>query len=259
MKYGILPDLEKKLRRRREALGQARGRALASRDGERGRNSRYRIALDRNSGNRLVEGEREKLLRLDEVLHKRVIGQDEAVQLVANAVIRARSGIKDPRQPDRLFHLSRPDRRWKDRAWENPGGGALRYRRKPGAHRYERVPGTPHGFTPYRGASGLRRLRRGRAAERGRCAEALFGYPVRRNRESRTRDVFNTLLQILDDGRLTDSQGRTVDFKNTVIIMTSNIGSEYLLQGVTREGEIREDARTTVMDALKAPFHAGVS
>ncbi len=132
---------------------------------------------------RLVEGEREKLLRLEELLHERVIGQDEAVRLVADAVLRARAGIKDPRRPDRLLHLPRADRRRQDRAGQDAGRDALRQRGQPDPHRHERVHGAAQRLAADRRPAGLRRLRGGRPAHRGGAAQALLRPPLRRDRE----------------------------------------------------------------------------
>jgi ATP-dependent Clp protease ATP-binding subunit ClpB len=202
---------------------------------------------------RLVEGERDKLLRLDEVLHKRVIGQNEAVQLVADAVIRARSGIKDPRRPIGSFIFLGPTGVGKTELAKTLAEALFdteenlvridmsEYQER---HTVSRLIGAPPGYVGYEEGGQLTE-----AVRRKPYSVILFD-----EIEKAHRDVFNTLLQILDDGRLTDAQGRTVDFKNTVIIMTSNIGSEYLLQGVTQNGEIREDARDSVMGALRRHF-----
>jgi ATP-dependent Clp protease ATP-binding subunit ClpB len=202
---------------------------------------------------RLVEGEREKLLRLDEILHHRVIGQDEAVQLVADAVIRARSGIKDPRRPIGSFLFLGPTGVGKTElaktlaeALFDSEDNVIRldmseYMEK---HNVSRMIGAPPGYVGYEEGGQLTE-----AVRRKPYSVILFD-----EIEKAHHDVFNVLLQILDDGRATDSQGRTVDFKNTVIIMTSNIGSQYLLEGVTPEGEIEESARDAVMRELRSHF-----
>ncbi len=202
---------------------------------------------------RLVEGEREKLMRLEDILHERVIGQDEAVQLVADAVLRARSGIKDPRRPIGSFIFLGPT-----------GVGKTELARTLAASLFDteenmvridmseymekfavsRLIGAPPGYIGYE--------------EGGQLTEAVRRKPycvlLFDEIEKAHPDVFNILLQILDDGRVTDSHGRTVSFKNTVIIMTSNIGSSFLLDGITVNGDIREDARQAVMDELKLGF-----
>jgi len=202
---------------------------------------------------RLVEGEREKLLRLEDILHERVIGQDEAVQLVADAVLRARSGIKDPRRPIGSFIFLGPT-----------GVGKTELARTLAVSLFDseenmvridmseymekfavsRLIGAPPGYVGYE--------------EGGQLTEAVRRKPycvlLFDEIEKAHADVFNILLQILDDGRVTDSHGRTVSFKNTVIIMTSNIGAPYLLEGITANGEIREESRISVMNELKRGF-----
>jgi ATP-dependent Clp protease ATP-binding subunit ClpB len=202
---------------------------------------------------RLVEGEREKLLRLDEILHRRVVGQDEAVQLVADAVIRARSGIKDPRRPIGSFIFLGPTGVGKTELAKALAQSLFdsednmvridmsEYMEK---HTVSRLVGAPPGYVGYEEGGQLTE-----AVRRKPYSVILFD-----EIEKAHHDVFNVLLQILDDGRLTDAQGRTVDFKNTVIIMTSNIGSHHLLEGVTDDGEIREPAREAVMRELRAAF-----
>jgi ATP-dependent Clp protease ATP-binding subunit ClpB len=202
---------------------------------------------------RLVEGEREKLLKLDELLHRRVVGQEEAVRLVADAVIRARAGIKDPRRPIGSFIFLGPTgvgktelARTLAEALFDSEENMVRidmseYMEK---HTVSRLIGAPPGYVGYE--------------EGGQLTEAVRRKPycviLFDEIEKAHHDVFNVLLQILDDGRVTDAQGHTVDFKNTVIIMTSNIGSQFLLDGVTPEGEIREPARVAVLSELRREF-----
>ncbi len=202
---------------------------------------------------RLVEGEREKLLRLDEILHERVIGQDEAVQLVADAVIRARAGIKDPKRPIGSFLFLGPTgvgktelARTLAEALFDSEDNIVRidmseYMEK---HAVSRLIGAPPGYVGYDEGGQLTE-----AVRRKPYSVVLFD-----EIEKAHADVFNVLLQILDDGRVTDSQGHTVNFKNTVIIMTSNIGSHHLLEGVTPSGQITNDARTSVMNDLRSHF-----
>jgi ATP-dependent Clp protease ATP-binding subunit ClpB len=202
---------------------------------------------------RLLEGEREKLLRLDEVLHERVIGQDEAVQLVADAVIRARAGIKDPRRPIGSFIFLGPtgvgktelSRALAEALFDSEENmvrlDMSEYQER---HTVSRLMGAPPGYVGYEEGGQLTE-----AVRRKPYSVVLFD-----EIEKAHPDVFNTLLQILDDGRLTDAQGRTVDFRNTVVIMTSNIGSLYLLEGVTERGEIAEEARARVMGDLREHF-----
>ena len=254
LKYGVLPDLEKKLREEEERLSNRQQGSQLLR--EMVTEEEIADIVSRWTGipvTRLVEGEREKLLRLDEVLHRRVIGQDEAVKLVADAVIRARAGIKDPRRPIGSFIFLGPTGVGKTELAKTLAEALFdteenlvridmsEYQER---HTVSRLIGAPPGYVGYEEGGQLTE-----AVRRKPYSVILFD-----EIEKAHRDVFNTLLQILDDGRLTDAQGRTVDFKNTVIIMTSNIGSEYLLEGVIQNGEIREDARASVMDALRRHF-----
>ncbi len=202
---------------------------------------------------RLVEGEREKLLRLEDILHQRVIGQDEAVQLVADAVLRARSGIKDPRRPIGSFIFLGPTgvgktelARTLAEALFDSEENMVRIDMSEYMEKFavSRLIGAPPGYVGYEEGGQLTE-----AVRRKPYSVLLFD-----EIEKAHPDVFNILLQILDDGRVTDSHGRTVSFKNTVIIMTSNIGSAYLLEGITSSGDIREDARKSVMNELKAGF-----
>jgi len=202
---------------------------------------------------RLVEGEKEKLLKLDEVLHGRVIGQDEAVQVVADAVIRARAGIKDPRRPIGSFIFLGPTGVGKTELAKTLAGTLFdseeniiridmsEYMEK---HSVARLIGAPPGYVGYEEGGQLTE-----AVRRKPYSVVLFD-----EIEKAHHDVFNVLLQVLDDGRITDSQGRTVDFKNTVIIMTSNIGSPHLLEGIDRDGVIKESARSLVMIELRKHF-----
>ncbi|MFG1643303.1 ATP-dependent chaperone ClpB [Amycolatopsis sp. NPDC049252] len=202
---------------------------------------------------RLQEGEREKLLRLDEILHERVIGQDEAVRLVADAVIRARSGIRDPRKPIGSFIFLGPTGVGKTELAKTLAAALFdseenmvrldmsEYQER---HTVSRLLGAPPGYVGYDEGGQLTE-----AVRRKPYSVVLFD-----EIEKAHPDVFNTLLQVLDDGRITDAQGRTVDFRNTVIIMTSNIGSQHLLDGVTSTGEIKPDARDAVLAELRHHF-----
>ncbi|HPW69925.1 MAG TPA: AAA family ATPase, partial [Deltaproteobacteria bacterium] len=202
---------------------------------------------------RLVEGEKEKLLRLDDILHKRVVGQDDAVQAVADAVIRARAGIKDPRRPIGSFIFLGPTGVGKTelakalaQALFDTEDNMVRidmseYMER---HTVSRLIGSPPGYVGYEEGGQLTE-----AVRRKPYSVILFD-----EIEKAHHDVFNVLLQILDDGRATDAQGRTVDFKNTVIIMTSNIGSHDLVEGISGTGEIGEDVRNAVMADLRMHF-----
>jgi ATP-dependent Clp protease ATP-binding subunit ClpB len=199
-----------------------------------------------------VEGEREKLLKLDEVLHQRVVGQHDAVQRVADAVVRARAGIKDPRRPIGSFLFLGPTGVGKTELAKTLAAALFdsedamvrvdmsEYMEK---HSVSRLIGAPPGYVGY--------------DEGGQLTEAVRRRPYTvilfDEVEKAHPDVFNVLLQILDDGRATDAQGRTVDFKNTVIILTSNIGSPHLLEGV-RDGQITLAAEAAVMGELRRAF-----
>ena len=253
LRHGRLPQLEAEL----QAL-----EAVAGEGGEdrllREEVTEHEIAeiISRWTGiplTRLVEGEREKLLRLDEMLHRRVIGQDEAVGLVADAVIRARSGIKDPRRPIGSFIFLGPTGVGKTELAKTLAEALFdteenivridmsEYMEK---HTVSRLIGAPPGYVGYEEGGQLTE-----AVRRKPYAVILFD-----EIEKAHPDVWSVLLQILDDGRVTDSQGHTVDFKNTVIIMTSNIGSPHLLEGVTDTGEIKKHAREAVDRELRANF-----
>ena len=202
---------------------------------------------------RLVEGEKEKLLRLDDILHQRVVGQDDAVQAVADAVIRARAGIKDPRRPIGSFIFLGPTGVGKTElaktlaeALFDTEDNMIRidmseYMER---HTVSRLIGSPPGYVGYEEGGQLTE-----AVRRKPYSVILFD-----EIEKAHHDVFNVLLQILDDGRATDAQGRTVDFKNTVIIMTSNIGSQSLVEGISGTGEISEEVRNAVMAELRLHF-----
>jgi ATP-dependent Clp protease ATP-binding subunit ClpB len=203
---------------------------------------------------RLVEGEREKLLRLDKILHERVVGQDDAVQLVSDAVIRARAGIKDPRRPIGSFIFLGPTGVGKTELAKALASSLFdsednivridmsEYMEK---HAVSRLIGAPPGYVGYEEGGQLTE-----AVRRKPYSVVLFD-----EIEKAHPEVFNTLLQLLDDGRLTDSQGRTVDFRNTVVIMTSNIGSHHLLDGgIGSDGELTASARAAVTSDLRAHF-----
>ncbi len=202
---------------------------------------------------RLVEGEREKLSRLDEILHERVVGQDEAVRLVADAVIRARAGIKDPDKPIGSFIFLGPTGVGKTELAKTLAQSLFdseqnmvridmsEYMEK---HSVSRLVGAPPGYVGYEEGGQLTE-----AVRRKPYSVILFD-----EIEKAHPEVFNVLLQILDDGRATDSQGRTVDFKNTVVIMTSNIGSTHLLESVTMTGTVSDSAREAVLAEMRQHF-----
>ena len=252
LRHGKLPQLERQLAEAEKASSSTGPRLLRESVTE----DVIAEIVSRWTGipvSRLVEGEKEKLLRLDEILHRRVVGQDEAVQAVADAVIRARSGIKDPRRPIGSFIFLGPTGVGKTElakalaeALFDTEDNMVRidmseYMEK---HAVSRLIGSPPGYVGYE--------------EGGQLTEAIRRKPYSvvlfDEIEKAHPEVFNVLLQILDDGRVTDSHGRTVNFKNTVIIMTSNIGSTDLLEGVRATGGISESARGAVMAQLRAHF-----
>ncbi len=252
LRHGKLPELQKTLKEYEESLEQKQEQYRFLRDFV----SQEEVGeiVSRWTGipvTRLVEGEKEKLLRLDKVLHQRVIGQDEAVQAVADAVLRARSGIKDPRRPIGSFIFLGPTGVGKTELAKTLAASLFdteenmiridmsEYMEK---HTVARLIGAPPGYVGYEEGGQLTEQVR-----RKPYSVILFD-----EFEKAHHDVFNVLLQILDDGRLTDAKGRTVDFKNTVIIMTSNIGSHFLMEGIDDQGNIKEEARTNVMRELRA-------
>ena len=202
---------------------------------------------------KLTESERSKTLHLDELLHKRVIGQEEGVEKVTEAIIRSKAGIKDPTKPIGSFLFLGPTGVGKTElakalaeALFDDEGNMVRidmseYMEK---HSVARLIGAPPGYVGYDEGGQLTE-----AVRRKPYSVVLFDEV-----EKAHPDVFNVLLQVLDDGRITDSQGRTVDFKNTIIILTSNIGSQYLLEGIGEDGRIRPEAETAVMNDLRAHF-----
>jgi ATP-dependent Clp protease ATP-binding subunit ClpB len=254
LRYGKLAELERRLEAEEEKLQNKQGGRRLLREVV----TEEEIAsiVSRWTGipvSRLTEGEREKLLRLDKVLHERVIGQDEAVQAVADAIIRARSGLKDPRRPIGSFIFLGPTGVGKTELAKTLAEALFdtdenmvridmsEYQER---HTVSRLVGAPPGYVGYEEGGQLTE-----AVRRKPYSVVLFD-----ETEKAHADVFNTLLQVLDDGRLTDAQGRTVNFRNTVIIMTSNIGSQYLMDGVTPEGELKPDARALVMAELRGHF-----
>ena len=254
LRMGKLPDLERRLHAEEEQLASRQGgtrllREVVTED-------EIAAIVSRWTGipvSRLQEGEREKLLRLDEILHERVVGQDEAVQLVADAIIRARSGIKDPRRPIGSFIFLGPTGVGKTELAKSLAAALFdteenmvridmsEYQER---HTVSRLVGAPPGYVGYEEGGQLTE-----AVRRKPYSVVLFDEV-----EKAHSDVFNTLLQVLDDGRLTDAQGRTVDFRNTVIIMTSNIGSQYLVQDAVAGGEIKPDVRELVLGEMRGHF-----
>ena len=202
---------------------------------------------------KLMEGEREKILHLDDILHKRVIGQDEAVQKVTEAIIRSRAGIADPNRPIGSFLFLGPTGVGKTELAKalaeslfDDEHNIVRIDMTEYMEKFSvsRLIGAPPGYVGYDEGGQLTE-----AVRRKPYSVVLFD-----EIEKAHPDVFNILLQVLDDGRITDSQGRTVDFKNTIIILTSNLGSSYLLDGINEQGEISEDAKDKVAQLLKQSF-----
>ena len=254
LRYGKLAALEKELKEMEKKLAerQKTGRLLREEVTE----EEIAEVVSRWTGipvSKLMEGEREKLLKLDKILHRRVVGQNEAVRAVVDAVLRARAGLKDPNRPIGSFIFLGPTGVGKTELAKSLAEALFdteenmvridmsEYMEK---HAVSRLIGAPPGYVGYE--------------EGGQLTEAVRRKPycviLLDEIEKAHPDVFNILLQILDDGRLTDSHGRTVDFKNTVIIMTSNLGSEYLLEGVTAKGEIKPEAKEQVMQLLRRSF-----
>ncbi len=253
LKYGTLPDLEKKLEEEKKKADEGKdARLLKEEVGE----EEIAEVISGWTGipvSKLVESEREKLLKLPEILHKRVIGQDEGVQAVAEAVLRARAGLKDEKRPIGSFIFLGPTGVGKtelakalSEALFDSEKNMIRidmseYMEK---HSVSRLVGAPPGYVGY--------------DEGGQLTEAVRRKPYSvilfDEIEKAHPDVFNILLQLLDDGRLTDNQGRTVDFKNTIVIMTSNIGSNYLIDGIRQDGTIDADVKQKVQDETKKYF-----
>ena len=253
LKYGRLPEAKRQLE-------EAERRAQSAKESNilRDRVTDEEIAriVERWTGipvSRLVQGEREKLLTLDETLHKRVVGQDEAVQAVTEAIQRSRAGIQDPNRPIGSFLFLGPTGVGKTelaktlaQALFDDEANLVRIDMSEYMEKFSvsRLIGAPPGYVGYEEGGQLTE-----AVRRKPYSVVLFDEV-----EKAHPDVFNVLLQVLDDGRITDSQGRTVDFKNTILILTSNLGSEYLLGGIRENGEIEESAKAQVEALLRRSF-----
>lgn len=255
LKYGKLPELKKQLEAAEEAAEKEKGKAdNLLRD--KVTDEEIARVVARWTGipvSKLMEGEREKLLNLENILHQRVIGQDEAVTKVSEAILRSRAGIQDPNRPIGSFLFMGPTGVGKTELAKALAQSLFdddtnivridmtEYMEK---HSVSRLIGAPPGYVGYEEGGQLTE-----AVRRKPYSVVLFDEV-----EKAHPDVFNILLQILDDGRVTDSQGRTVDFKNTIIILTSNLGSDYILDGINEQGEISAEARENVSKLLKSHF-----
>ena len=254
LKYGRLPELKKQLEEEEAKAEQAEGKHTLLRD--KVTDEEIARIIERWTGipvARLMEGEREKLLHLEDTLHKRVIGQNEAVKRVSEAILRSRAGIQDPNRPIGSFLFLGPTGVGKTELAKTLAAtlfddekNLVRIDMSEYMEKYSvsRLIGAPPGYVGYEEGGKLTA-----AVRRKPYSVVLFD-----EIEKAHPDVFNVLLQVLDDGRITDSQGRTVDFKNTIIILTSNLGSSVLLDGIGADGEIREDAKQQVHELLRRSF-----
>ena len=253
LQYGKIPALRKALEAEEQIAADSKARSLL-----RDKVTEEEIAriIERWTGipvAKLMEGEREKLLHLEDILHQRVVGQDEAVRLVSEAILRSRAGIADPNKPIGSFLFLGPTGVGKTElaktlaeALFDSEKNLVRIDMSEYMEKFSvsRLIGAPPGYVGYE--------------EGGQLTEAVRRHPYSvvlfDEVEKAHPDVFNILLQVLDDGRITDSQGRTVDFKNTILILTSNLGSQYLLEGINADGEISQEARDQVDQLLKRSF-----
>ena len=253
LQYGTIPELKKQLEEQEAYAAQSKEDNLL-----RDKVTEEEIAriVERWTGipvAKLMEGEREKLLHLEDILHQRVVGQDEAVRLVSEAILRSRAGIADPNRPIGSFLFLGPTGVGKTElakalaeALFDSEKNLIRIDMSEYMEKFSvsRLIGAPPGYVGYEEGGQLTE-----AVRRRPYSVVLFDEV-----EKAHPDVFNVLLQVLDDGRITDSQGRTVDFKNTIIILTSNLGSQFLLDGIGPDGEISEDAKAQVNDLLRHSF-----
>ena len=253
LQYGKIPELKKALEAEEQIANESKQRSLL-----RDKVTEEEIAriVERWTGipvSRLMEGEREKLLHLEDILHQRVVGQDEAVRLVSESILRSRAGIADPDKPIGSFLFLGPTGVGKTElaktlaeALFDSEKNLVRIDMSEYMEKFSvsRLIGAPPGYVGYEEGGQLTE-----AVRRKPYSVILFDEV-----EKAHPDVFNILLQVLDDGRITDSRGRTVDFKNTIIILTSNLGSQYLLDGIGEDGEISQQARDQVNELLKRSF-----
>ena len=253
LQYGRLPALQKELEAEESIAAEGKKRSLLR---DRVTEEEISRIIERWTGipvAKLLESEREKVLHLGDTLHKRVIGQDEAVEKVTDAIIRSRAGIQDPNRPLGSFLFLGPTGVGKtelakalSEALFDSERNMVRIDMSEYMEKYSvsRLIGAPPGYVGYEEGGQLTE-----AVRRKPYSVVLFDEV-----EKAHPDVFNVLLQVLDDGRITDSQGRTVDFKNTIIILTSNLGSQYLLEGIQSDGEISDEAKEQVETLLKRSF-----
>ena len=253
LQYGKIPGLQKALEAEEQVAAQGKARSLL-----RDKVTEEEIAriIERWTGipvAKLMEGEREKLLHLEDILHQRVVGQDEAVRLVSEAILRSRAGIADPDKPIGSFLFLGPTGVGKTELAKtlaevlfDSERNLVRIDMSEYMEKFSvsRLIGAPPGYVGYEEGGQLTE-----AVRRKPYSVVLFDEV-----EKAHPDVFNILLQVLDDGRITDSQGRTVDFKNTILILTSNLGSQYLLEGINDQGEISDEAKVQVDHLLKQSF-----
>ena len=254
LKYGRLPALRRELEAQEALAEQAEQHATLLRDKvTEGEIARIVARWTGIPVAKLMEGERDKLLHLDEILHKRVIGQDDAVQKVTDAILRSRAGIRDPEKPIGSFLFLGPTGVGKTElakalaeALFDDEKAMVRIDMSEYMEKYSvsRLIGAPPGYVGYDQGGQLTE-----AVRRRPYSVVLFDEV-----EKAHPDVFNVLLQVLDDGRITDSQGRTVDFKNTILILTSNLGSPQILDGIDEQGELKPEARAEVMALLHRQF-----
>ena len=253
LQYGRIPELRKSLEAEEQLAQESKKNSLLR---DKVTEEEIALIIQRWTGipvSKLMEGEREKLLHLEDILHQRVVGQDEAVRLVSEAILRSRAGIADPDKPIGSFLFLGPTGVGKTElaktlaeALFDSEKNLVRIDMSEYMEKFSvsRLIGAPPGYVGYE--------------EGGQLTEAVRRHPYSvilfDEVEKAHPDVFNILLQVLDDGRITDSQGRTVDFKNTIIILTSNLGSQYLLDGIDEHGEISQAARDQVSALLKQSF-----
>ena len=253
LKYGKLPELQKELKKEEEIAAKSKESSLLRTKVTDEEITRIIAKWTGIPVTKLMESEREKILNLGSILHKRVIGQDEAVEKVTDAIIRSRAGIQDSRRPIGSFMFLGPTGVGKTELAKalaeslfDDEHNIIRIDMSEYMEKFSvsRLIGAPPGYVGYEEGGQLTE-----AVRRKPYSVVLFD-----EIEKAHPDVFNVLLQVLDDGRITDSQGRTIDFKNTIIILTSNLGSEYILEGINDKGEVIEEAKEKVNMLLKQSF-----